>query len=198
MRKFLDILYQGSGVLAGVFLVLIGVVVMLQVGANAIDVLIKVTTGEPRGLLVPSYTDFTGFFLAATSFLALAYTLRKGGHIRVAMLIHKSSPRVRRAFELWCAGAGVLLSGYASWFTILLVVESYQFGDMSIGMVPVPMWIPQCSMMIGLTVLTIAFIDQFIVVAGGGLPPYLEDAQAAEDAAALSREATLEESMKQI
>jgi TRAP-type C4-dicarboxylate transport system permease small subunit len=198
MRKSLDALYHGSGVLAGVFLVAIGIVVMLQVGANAVDAAIRMLTGEARGLLIPSYTDFTGFFLAASSFLALAYTLRSGGHIRVAMALHRATPRVRRAIEIWCAGCGLLLTGYATWFALLLVLESYQFGDMSTGMISVPLWIPQLAMLAGLAVLTVAFLDQFVTVARGGLPAYLEDERETERLAAAGGNAALEESVKQL
>ncbi len=198
MRKVLDALYQGSGVLAGVFLVLIGVVVLLQVGANVVDLYFRYVTGAARGLLVPSYTDFTGFFLAASSFLALAYTLRSGGHIRVAMLLHKAPPRARRGLEIWCSASGLFFSCYATWFAGILVLESYEFGDMSIGMVPVPMWIPQLAMLFGLLVLSIALLDQLVVVLRGGIPPYLEEEEAAAKRALARRRDALDESVNQI
>jgi TRAP-type C4-dicarboxylate transport system permease small subunit len=174
MRKILNGLYLGSGAVAGFFLVLIAVIVLLQVGANVLDVILLQFTGERMGLLVPSYADFAGFFLATTSFLALAYTLRMGGHIRVAMIITKLPPRVRQGFELWCAGAGAALTGYFSWHTVTLVLESIEFGDVSVGMIPVALWIPQTAMLIGLIVLTIALVDQFVTVAMGGQPSYAD------------------------
>ena len=47
------------------------------------------------GYIVPSTDDLSGFFLAASSFLGLAYTLKKGGHIRVSLVIQRLS-RVQR------------------------------------------------------------------------------------------------------
>ncbi|MEE8189251.1 MAG: TRAP transporter small permease subunit, partial [Kiloniellales bacterium] len=102
MRGFLNLLYRGSGALAAMFLAAICGIVLLQVGANLIDKLVGWFGGEPPGLLVPSYAEFTGFFLASASFLALAYTLREGGHIRVSLLIQHLSGRRRRAIEIWC------------------------------------------------------------------------------------------------
>ncbi|MFQ5774222.1 MAG: TRAP transporter small permease [Kiloniellaceae bacterium] len=172
MRKSLDLLYQGSGALAALFLVAICGVVLLQVGANLIDKVVGWAGGEPPGLLVPSYAEFTGFFLAASSFLALAYTLRAGGHIRVSLFIQNLSGRRRRGMELWCLLMAGLLCGYFTVFLIRLVLESLEFGDLSPGMVPVPLWIPQTAMALGLIVLTIALIDEFVRVLRGGRPSY--------------------------
>lgn len=173
MRKALDQLYRLSGAVAAVFLLAICGVVLLQVGANILDVAIGWVTGRPYGLVVPSYAEFAGFFLAATSFLALAYTLRCGGHIRVSMIIQRLAPRHRRFVEVWCTGMGVLMAGYFAVFTVGLVLESLEFGDVSPGMVPVPLWIPQVAMAVGLIVLTIALVDEFVAALAGREPAYV-------------------------
>ncbi len=172
MRKFLDQLYRGSGALAALFLAAICATVLLQVGANLIDKVVVWFGGVPPGLLVPSYAEFTGFFLASASFLALPYTLREGGHIRVSLLIQHLSGRPRRAIELWCLGSAAMLTAYFTWFLIALVFESLKFGDVSPGMVPVPLWIPQSGMALGLVVLTIALFDELVTVLRGGRPSY--------------------------
>lgn len=172
MRGALDSLYQASGVLAAGFLVLIAVAVLLQVGANAVDGIIKLATGGPIGLVIPSYAEFTGFFLAAASFLALAHTLKHGAHIRVGLVIGRLPPPLRRLAEAWCCLAGAGLSGYFAWYTLRLVLESWEFHDLSTGMVPVPLWVPQASMTLGLAVLTIAFVDELVLVARGRTPGY--------------------------
>lgn len=172
MRSILDLLYRGSGALAAFFLAAICGTVLLQVGANLIDKLAVWFGGVPPGLLVPSYAEFTGFFLASASFLALPYTLREGGHIRVSLLIQHLSGRPRRAIELWCLGSAAMLTAYFTWFLIALVFESLEFGDVSPGMVPVPLWIPQSGMALGLVVLTIALVDELVTVLRGGRPSY--------------------------
>ena len=132
-----------------------------------------VLTGEPIGLVVPSYAEFAGFFLAATSFLALPYTLRAGEHIRVSLLIsHLSRPK-RRIVELWCSGLGSGLAGYFTWYMALLVGESLRYGDVSPGMAPVALWIPQSAMALGLFVLTISLIDEFVRILSGRDPAYM-------------------------
>lgn len=172
MRKALDRLYLASGVLAALFLVLICLIVLAQVTANAIGKVSQWITGTAMGLVVPSYADFTGYFLAASSFLALAYTLRHGTHIRVSLLIQAAGPLARRIVELWCTGLGALASGYFAWWAVSLVGESLHFGDVSAGMVAVPLWLPQSSMALGLIILTIAMADEFLRTLRGGMPSY--------------------------
>lgn len=173
LRRALDALYRGSGALAACFLVAICVVVLLQVGANAIDKIAEWTTGAPIGLVVPSYAEFAGFFLAASSFLALAYTLRHGGHVRVSLLVRRFTGKPRRVFELWCCGFAALLSGYFAYFAVRLTVDSWRFDDLSPGLIPVPLWLPQASVALGLIVLTVALLDEFAVVLRGDEAAYM-------------------------
>lgn len=182
MRNLLDHLYRGSGVAAAAFLVAICVIVLLQVGANIIDVVAGWILGHPFGLMVPSYAEFAGFFLAAASFLALAYTLRCGAHIRVSMIIQTLTRGQRRLVEIWCTAVGAVLSGYFAFYTIGLIIESYEFNDLSPGMVPVPIWIPQVPMAIGLVILTIALIDELIEALAGREPGYVHGRFAGGDA----------------
>lgn len=170
MRQFLDGLYRWSGGAAAVFLLAICAVVLAQVGANLIDAVAKALTGHAIGLVIPSYAEFAGFFLAAASFLALAYTLRHGGHIRVTLVLQGLGPRARRAAEMGAVLVGLGLSLYFTVYTVLLVGESLEYNDLSPGMVPVPLWVPQSVMAFGLAVLTIAFADE-LVAQGRGAPP---------------------------
>ncbi|MDX1513864.1 MAG: TRAP transporter small permease [Gammaproteobacteria bacterium] len=178
MRRFLDRLYLASGALAALFIVAICVVVLLQVGANLIDVAAKLITGEPVGIVIPSYAEFAGFFLAAASFLALAHTLRRGDHIRVSLLITHVRGTPRRVMELVCIGVALAVSAYFAWFMFDLVLESFEYGDLSTGMVPVKLWVPQLSLALGLVVLAIALADEFVCVLRGGDPSYEKNSQA--------------------
>ena len=180
MRAFLDWLYRASAALAACFLVAICVMVLLQVGANLIDAVIAATGGTPKGLLIPSYADFAGFFLAASSFLALASTLRHGAHIRVLLVISRFSGRTRRLTELWCVVVGAAVSAYFSWYTIRLVAESFEYNDLSPGIVPVPLWIPQTAMALGLVILTVAFVDDLVRLVRHGDTSYIAVEKAAE------------------
>lgn len=175
MRRVLDAIYQTSGWLAAFFICAIAGIVLLQVAANLIDAIAAAVTGKAVGLVIPSYADFAGFFLAASSFLALAYTLRSGGHIRVNLFIRRITEARRPWIELWCVTVGAGISGFFTWFAFSLMLESIEFGDVSPGMVPVPLWIPQGAVTLGLLVLTIAFVDEVVMILNGKTPSYRGD-----------------------
>jgi len=63
LRKTLNALYTGSGWLAAAFLFIICLLVVCQVALNSIDRISTILTGTAVGLTIPSYSDFTGFFL---------------------------------------------------------------------------------------------------------------------------------------
>lgn len=162
LRQLLDRLYLGAGVLAALFLVAIALLILAQV------------IGRWFGVVVPSTEDFSGFFLAASSFLALAYTLRAGGHIRVTLLLHRWSPSVRRGIEITTLAVALALTLYAAWSCIWLVVESYAFEEVSSGYVAVPIWIPQTPMALGLAIFAIALLDELVCLLRGQEPAYLQ------------------------
>lgn len=174
MRTFLNRLYLWSGWCGAGFIAAICLLVVSQVALNLIDRVSTLLTGSAIGLTIPSYADFTGFFLAAGSFLALAYTLRQGGHIRVSLIISHLNPRVRHFFEIWCIllAAGVAI--YFTWYTFSLTRESFTYNDLSPGMIAVPIWIPQSAMLAGLFILSVSLIDELFCALSGKTPTYVD------------------------
>ena len=151
--------------------------VVCQVMLNLVDRVSTLFTGSAIGLTIPSYSDFTGFLLAAASFLSLAYTLRQGDHIRVTLIVSRLPQKIQPFVEIWCIAFALAVSAYFAWYTASLTYESYSYHDLSSGMIAVPLWIPQLSMLVGLVVLSIALLDELIVVLRGGSPSYAEEGE---------------------
>ncbi len=162
MRRLLDKIYFAAGVVAGLCLVMMALLILAQI------------VGRWFGVVIPSTEDFSGFLLAAASFLALAYTLRSGGHIRVNLLISHLQGVRRRFIEGTILLLALILVGYAAWSVSLLVIESYQFDELSQGYIPVPLWIPQAPMAIGLLILEIALLDELVLLLRGEQPQYMQ------------------------
>jgi TRAP-type C4-dicarboxylate transport system permease small subunit len=158
MRRILDTLYAISGGLAALFICLICVLVCTQVTFN----IITKTGLFGLNLTIPSYADFAGYFLAASTFLALAYTLRKGGHIRVTLLTGMAGDKIRFALEVFaltiCAATALFMVYHMAGLTL----ESWEFGDVSSGIVAVPLFIPQLAILLGLVIFMIALIDLLV------------------------------------
>jgi TRAP-type C4-dicarboxylate transport system permease small subunit len=172
MRRFLDRLYLVSGWAGAVCIALICLLVVSQVFLNLLDRLSSLITGSAIGLTIPSYSDFTGFLLVGASFLALAHTLREGAHIRVVLLIGRLPSAMQKTVEKWCVGFGLAVTLYFTWYTAGLTCESYRYNDLSPGMIPVPIWIPQMAMLFGLFVLAVTLTDELVSIFKGRPPSY--------------------------
>ena len=168
LRVALDRLYLAAGALAGVFLVAIGVLVLLSIVTRLL------------GIYVAGLTDYAGYAMAASSFLALAYTFGTGGHIRVELFLDRLAGRRRRWAELWCLAAGTFLAGYLAWFSVKMVQVSHMLGDVSESADATPLWIPQSAMAIGAVLLAVALADRLVGVALGAPlgPPEAEAGKA--------------------
>jgi len=162
MRPFLTALYKLSGVLAALCILSIAGLVFAQVCLNLVDKLAAGVTGQAIGLTIPSYSDFTGFLLAASTFLGLAYTLREGGHIRVTLVTGLLGATPKRWVEMLVLITALGMVAYATVYMCLLVIESHEFGDRTSGMVSLPLWLVQSPVAVGLTVLSIALLDELI------------------------------------
>lgn len=183
MRAALDKLYAAALWLSGACLVAIALMVGAQLGGRLIDGTLRLLGLEPIGIVILSLAEFAGSLLAAASFLALAGTLKAGAHIRITMLLHALPQRARHALELWAFGASGLFSAYITWQIATFAFVSFQFNEVSPGVVRFPLAIPQAAMALGAIILTIALVDEFLTVLRKRGPSF----QAAEDAVALGK-----------
>lgn len=150
LRRALDLFYTGCGVLAGIALVAIAVCVLIQICARLL------------GVVVTWSAEFAGYAMAASSFLALAYTFNTGGHIRVDLILARLPAGARRAAELLSLILGNLVVGYFAWYSVVMVWQSYVFKDVGQGSFPVPLWMPQAFMALGVVALAVLLIDNLV------------------------------------
>lgn len=174
MRRQLDRIYRASGYIAAFFLFAIFSVVLIQVTLGLIDEILAVLVGKAYGLQISGYARFSGYFLAAATFFALAYTFKEGSHIRVSLVVQHLPKGVQRWVEVWCCAVATTLTGYFTLQMISLVHDSYRFNDVSSGLIAVPLWIPQTAMVVGLVILTLALVDETVRVLLGQRPSYAD------------------------
>ncbi|HJV80271.1 TRAP transporter small permease [Noviherbaspirillum sp.] len=151
MRAFLDKLYDAAGYAAAFFMV--GTLLMVVAGI----------ADRMFGLGWRGTDMYAGYSMAATGFLALAHTLKRGEHIRVSLLLHAVSGKARRALEIWSLLAGCVLSGAFAFYASRLAWQSWDFHDISTGNDATPLWIPQIPMAVGALVLFIALLDDLVL-----------------------------------
>jgi TRAP-type C4-dicarboxylate transport system permease small subunit len=169
VRRYLDRLYDGCGILAAASMIGLLVMVLLGIIDRYISVPIKGTDA------------YAGYLMAGAGFLALAHTFRRGEHIRVTLILQRLAGRSRRGLEIWALFAGTVLSGLFAFFSIKFMWQSHTLHDISTAMDATPLWIPQIVMAVGTLVLFVAMLDDLIHVLRGG-------ALTSESAAALHNE----------
>jgi TRAP-type C4-dicarboxylate transport system permease small subunit len=151
IRRGLDLLYFAGGVAAAGCLILLLVLILVQMAARW------------WGLAFPGSTEYAGYTMAGVSFFALAYTLNRGGHIRVSLVLSRLGA-YRIFAEIWCLAVGTALTLYLAWFALRAVAWSYQLGDISQGQDATPLWIPQSAMAAGTVLLAIACADNLVTL----------------------------------
>lgn len=151
IRRGLDLLYFVSGCLAAVCLAGILILTLTQIVTRYL--------GMPmRGL-----TDYAGYVMAASSFLAFAYALNNGAHVRIEMAL-MALGRYRRLGETLALGVSAAGACWFAYYACAMVYWSWKFGDISTGLDATPLWIPQSTMAIGAVLFAVALIDNFLTM----------------------------------
>lgn len=151
MRRLLDALYDGAAWLAALFMVGLLLMVLLSIVSRQLQ------------FHVPGTDAYAGYMMAASGFLALAHTLKRGEHIRVTLVLGMLKGAARRGMEIWALAAAAALALLSAWYSIRLAWHSHVFNDISTGNDATPLWIPQLGMAVGTTILAIAFIDELVL-----------------------------------
>ncbi len=156
LRRALDALYLGSGILAALCLIAILSLIVVQMVAR--------WTGE----VFPGAPDYAGYAMAAASFLAFANALNRGAHIRVSILVNALGPAGQRIINIWCFGIGTVIAWYFVFYAQKFVYWSWKFNDISQGQDRTALWIPQSVMLLGAVIFAIALTDHLLSLIARG------------------------------
>ena len=161
MRKFLDRLYLGAAYLAA------GCVLAIMVLMVAQSILreMRVRTG--------AVNDVVSWLCAAAAFFAMAHAFKHGDFVRVTLLLEKLSIQAQKRFELAALSIAAVSVAYLAYWANRFTYESWVFGDMAQGLLPIPIWIPQLSFAFGAILLFVAVVDELVIVLRGGRPSYV-------------------------
>ena len=150
LDRVLSGLYRISGYAAAVCMVAIALLVLASIISRLMSV------------YLPGVTEYSGYAMAAASFLALAYTFEEKGHIRVELVLSRLNPRMRRFAEFWCLGIASLVSIFLAFYLCRLVWFSWKFEEYSEGADAILLWKPQAIAMTGAIILAIAVLHTLI------------------------------------
>lgn len=151
LGRTLDRVYTACGMIAAVAMVVLAICVFLSIAMRQL------------GLYVAGLTEYSGYAMGAASFLALAYTFRSGGHIRVALLRNRLTRPGQLALEIWSLALASILSSFLAYYLVRMTWTSWRFEEKSEGAAATPLWIPQSLVAAGATVMAIAAVHALIL-----------------------------------
>ena len=121
LNKSLNNIYNYSGYIAAVFLILIAVFILTGIASRIF------------GFYIRGLAEYSGYCMAASSFFALSYTFINGGHIRITLFLEKSTGLKKRFLEVWSLVVTTIFAGYMSYYFIKMLKISYEFEERSEG-----------------------------------------------------------------
>jgi len=170
--KTMDAISALAGALAAALLV---VALLL----NTVEIFIRSTID--RTLFITD--EYSGYLMCGLTFLALAYTLREKGHIRMTITHSWVKNRARLHLDSVCYLIGVLFSSFVTYHAASLFWDSVATGSQSVQLSATYLAVPQFFMPLGALILTLQFISEFLknlLVLGGksdGLVIKIESAE---------------------
>ncbi|MDT8284034.1 MAG: TRAP transporter small permease [Thermovirgaceae bacterium] len=150
LLRLSDRLSDAGGVLSGV---------MICAGVCLVSAEIIMRTFFSSTLYITE--EYSGYLMAALTFLALGYTLRHKGHIRMTFLHHVLKGRGRMVLDMICFAVGFSFLLLLAWVTSLFFLDSLASGTRSMQISETPLAIPQFFLPAGCFIMAIQFAAGF-------------------------------------
>jgi len=136
--------------------------VTVQVVLRCLDGLLVLAGAERTGWEIGGVSEIAAYLLVGATFLSLAYTFVHHAHIRVTLVISRLPALARVWVESACLAVALTLAVVLGRGLITLIGESLEYGDLSSGLLAIPLWIPQSVLAIGVGLLCLALIEALI------------------------------------
>lgn len=146
--RWIGAIGKGAYYLSASLIVFIG-------GAVIYEVFYRIVTGKSLAWV----TEFSGYLLAGVIFLGLGYVYRKGGHVRMTLLLDAANPKLSRILY-WFTDFVVLCYALIQlWRLSELAYESYVFNWRSSTTLEVSLYLPQSIMVLGALIFVLEIIN---------------------------------------
>jgi len=158
MRKLIDVIEVIEHRVAIAMAYFSGALFLLLAFYTTFDVLGRRYFGVFSGVT----DEMSEYALALGASWALAYTLERGGHVRVDIVLPHFPRTVRAVLEAVAIGIMAVFAATVSMALWQLVVSSYAIHATGHSIIQTPQWIPQAMMAIGYSVLTVFAATGFL------------------------------------
>ena len=150
--NYLKNIYKLSGYIAVIFLIFVALFILTGIASRIF------------GFYIRGLAEYSGYCMASSSFLALAYTFGEKGHIRITLFLEKANKSIKRLLELWCLSVATFFSAFLSFYFIKMLIISIDFKERSEGADEIYIWIPQTTVALGATIFFVCILHNLILL----------------------------------
>ncbi len=155
LLRFSDRISSLGGILSGIGICLGTLLVVLE---------ILLRTLFSKTLYITE--EYTGYLMAGITFLALGYTLKEKGHIRMTFLHVALHGKRRILLDMICSLAGFIFALLMVWTTSLFFWDSVVYGSRSMQISETYLAIPQFFLPLGSFIFALQFGAEFLMSLG--------------------------------
>lgn len=131
-----------------------GACILLITGLILVEIFIRSSTGI--SILIAE--EYSAYLLVVFGSMALAYTLRAEGHIRVNLILSRLSQGPKNIINLFCSAIGFLTFFIVSFHTWKLLYESWNINETSMHYSKTPLYLPQIPLFLGSCLMSLEFL----------------------------------------
>ena len=110
----------------------------------------------------PWAVEYSAYLCAITLFGGTGYALRRGAHIRVAVVLHHLSPRAAQAIDFAVTLLALWVAGFLAAGLVELSFRSHKLDSVSYFAMQTPLWIPQAALALAVVLLVLALVARLL------------------------------------
>jgi len=134
--------------------------ILLMTGLILLEILLRSTTGISTLIC----EEYSAYLLVVFGAMALAYTFKSGGHIRVDVILSKLSPRARLVVDLCCTIISSFVLVYVVFQSWVYFYGSLSSGQTSMYFSKTPIWIPQIFIVLGAGFMSLQLLSRLAIL----------------------------------
>lgn len=153
-REMFDRLYRSVTKINVIALSIASISILLMVAIVLFSVIMRYFIGKPV-IWVP---DIPIYLLMICAFIGGGYTLQKGAHIAMEIVIFRLEKRLRRVCFLLSAPLGVVFCIVLEWQLCHMLITAYKRGEVSYSLLHIPMIYPYSFAVVGVLLLILTYL----------------------------------------
>lgn len=129
-------------------------VLILLTSMIVIDVCLRFFLNKP----LPASVESTELMMPYIVFCPLAYTLTKGGHVRISLFVDRMPPGARSVCQVVSVLIGFLLCGMLAYWGWLHFWESFVIREEMLAIIKLPWWVGKFAMPVGFFFMAVRYL----------------------------------------